>query len=584
MRFTRYFFLSVTILCFSCKEFLEIEPLGLPTEEQYYNNVNDLQRGVTAIYNLIQQDEFIRSEYLFGETCGDDLVLNNVSLINQKDFLMTFKFTTENSLILSRWQKNYEGIFRANAVIRHGQRIYEDLLVFDQENDPSNDFNIVNTLDKTRELYAQAKFLRAFFYFNLVKTYGGVPIQPVEQYIEGNESNFVQPRASQEEVYAYIERDLREAAITLADGYNNDRSQFKYLGMASNAAAVGYLIRALAYQAEIGVSDPKWQEVIELGNWFTGSQITLGTILKFPENYPDKPWEELQKELLLNRTKNQIANLDSTFTGTQGLNIESVDYDELVSIESEFNQESVFELSFASIVDNRGNNQNVGTSIWNSLIQSGGSSKDETPSFLATALNSNTNKPRWQFAVQSGEIEIEGENFLFWSRSTGAAPFKFWTLPHERPVAAGRSGRNVRFMRYAEILLWQAEAHNELGQSQSAVDIVNKLRNRANRMIDKDLPWLTARIVGTADEQELKPYEQLREDIWEERHAELSLEWDRFWELKRTRKIESQFELFNARHQAANGKNFQPSKHYLFPIPQEEIRLSNGILRQNPGY
>ena len=95
-----------------------------------------------------------------------------------------------------------------------------------------------------RYILGQAKFLRALFYFNLVKTYGGVPIRPEIEMVD----NLVVPRSSAEEVYAYIEKDLREAAIMLPAKFIDDDA-----GRASESAAVALLMKVLMYQATPGI-------------------------------------------------------------------------------------------------------------------------------------------------------------------------------------------------------------------------------------------------------------------------------------------------------------------------------------------
>jgi hypothetical protein len=128
----------------------------------------------------------------------------------------------------------------------------------------------INNYVTVRYILGQAKFLRALFYFNLVKTYGGVPIRPEEE----NVNNLSVPRSSREEVYAYIEKDLREAAIMLPSKFTDANA-----GKAGCGACIALLMKVLGYEATPGVSSDKWEEIVKLGQYFIeGSTLTYKDI------------------------------------------------------------------------------------------------------------------------------------------------------------------------------------------------------------------------------------------------------------------------------------------------------------------
>ena len=119
------------------------------------------------------------------------------------------------------------------------------------------------------------------------------------------------------------------------------------------------------------------------------------------------------------------------------------------------------------------------------------------------------------------------------------------------------SRQNIRILRFAEVLLINAEAANELGNSATAITNLNKVRTRAM------LP------VTTATSQSA-----LRTAIWKERRVELAMEGDRFVDLVRTGQAAS----------VLGSYGFVAGKNEVFPIPQNAINQSNGVLVQNPGY
>jgi hypothetical protein len=132
---------------------------------------------------------------------------------------------------------------------------------------------------------------------------------------------------------------------------------------------------------------------------------------------------------------------------------------------------------------------------------------------------------------------------------------------------------NKIYIRFADVLLWKAEAYNELGQYPQAIAIINQIRARARNglTVAGTLPP-----AGTLPD---RPASTVKATImtWlmHERHVELGFESQRFNDLKRWGLAKSVL--------SALGKNFQ-DHNYLYPIPQSEIDKSGGSITQNPGY
>jgi hypothetical protein len=124
---------------------------------------------------------------------------------------------------------------------------------------------------------------------------------------------------------------------------------------------------------------------------------------------------------------------------------------------------------------------------------------------------------------------------------------------------------NIRIMRYADILLLAAEALNENGKSSEALIYLNQVRKRARGTNPVLLPDVT-----------LTDQAQLRERIYRERRVELAMEQHRWFDLLRWGRAASVMQ--------ALGKKFVTGKHELLPIPQTEVDLTSGNIRQNPNY
>jgi hypothetical protein len=124
---------------------------------------------------------------------------------------------------------------------------------------------------------------------------------------------------------------------------------------------------------------------------------------------------------------------------------------------------------------------------------------------------------------------------------------------------------NLRILRYADILLLAAEALNENGKSSEALHYLELVRKRARGTNNFILPE-----IKTTDQAEL------REKIYHERRIELAMEQHRWFDLLRWERVASVMQ--------AAGKSFVAGKHEQLPLPQSEIDLSGGKLKQNSGY
>jgi hypothetical protein len=132
---------------------------------------------------------------------------------------------------------------------------------------------------------------------------------------------------------------------------------------------------------------------------------------------------------------------------------------------------------------------------------------------------------------------------------------------------------NKVFIRYADVLLWKAEALNETGDYSGAISIINQIRTRARNTVTADGTPVPA---GTlADRAASTDKATIKNWLISERRAELGFESHRMADLKRWGIAKEVM--------TANGKVFL-DKHMLFPIPQSEVDASAGLLTQNPGY
>lgn len=544
------------LILVGCDDFLNKEVVGYSTDENYYNTQYKLQAALNATYDVLQSDLFNQCEWRFGDACADDVWGADESLASQMGQLVNFRFTTSNEWIQNRYVINYKGIRRANQVIANVQRV--NLSVGDYI-----------SYKAIREILGQAKFLRALFYFNLVKTYGGVPIRPEVESVD----SLVIPRSSVSEVYAYIEKDLREAAVMLDARYMGNDA-----GKASCGAVVALLMKILMYQTIPGEESDKWKEMVRLGEFFVeGQPLTYGEILHYD---PDKEdWEVLRKRLLFKPKELNAATDPYETSATQlpalqnAYSIEykdyygkSINYYDQFFQTGEFCLGSVFEIVFKESADGSTGDINEGSSIFSTLYSS-------SPVMWSTEgiiQELFLNDPRRSFMI--GHLQFAPDGEVCPASPGRNYSLKWYTPLKDRPQYSGDNAKNRRLIRYAEVVLMYAEALNECGFGAKALEQLNKSKKQANLINNSSTLYIGG------------GYGYMRDQIWQERRVEFCYEWDRFFDLVRQKRAAKIIKNYGAGRANKRGYYFREGVNEIFPIPQSEIDISNGIVVQNPGY
>jgi len=351
-----------------------------------------------------------------------------------------------------------------------------------------------------RRMVAECKFLRALAYFDLVRCFGGVPL--VVSNIDLNDTQTVNDvvfkRKTKAETYAQIEADLQASIVDLPmkSVYTAEN-----LGRASKGSAQALLAKAYLYQE-------KWQAAFDM----SGEVIASGQYSLLP-NYADV-WKEIGEN-------KQESIFEAQAVYTVGLN----DY----TVVQGPRGTPDYGWGFNTPSENLANSYEDGDLRRNSTIIF-------VPSTLWDGLPAPTtwNNPRYNYKSYQSTLLESGEG-------TG--------------TNNGNSGKNLRILKYSDLMLIRAEAALQLGNVSEALAQVNIIRNRAG---------LGAKTALTLNE------------LYVERRHEMAMEHDRWFDLIRTGKAQSAM--------AINGKTFIVGKHELFPIPQDQITLSGGRLSQNPGY
>lgn len=413
----------------------------------------------------------------------------------------------------------------SNGIVRdHWVMYYQRIFRFNWA--LSNLQNLELQSDLNLRLQGEVKFLRALHYFYLVRTFGDVPL--IERPLGIDERNLT--RESTVTIYAFIERELVEAMDMLPL-----KSQYRQvdLGRATKGAAQGLLSKVYLYQE------------------------------KFAEAYQ-------HSEAVVNSGEYSLTP----------------DYADIFTRANEHGSESVFEITFAEN-DQRSNPTYHAISQRSRNVFSGWGLNGPTMDLLQSF---EPGDPRiiHTFTFHGDISEGETHNNAGYDNPDEMHSRKAFK-PRSLIGNSANDGENFRVLRYAEILLINAEAANEMGQAQDALNSLNTVRARARNSstTDRHRSFINYTLENPAvSVPDITETDQtlLRDIIWRERRVELALEGDRFYDLVRQGRAGKVMRAFSSKYNVDKGGGFVDGVHERFPIPQDEIDRTAGIIQQNPGY
>jgi starch-binding outer membrane protein, SusD/RagB family len=338
-----------------------------------------------------------------------------------------------------------------------------------------NNKTLVATPEVKLQSEAEARFLRAYAYFMLVRLYGRVPLIDSVASDAASQSNV--PQSSSATIYTFIENDLQFAAVNLPLRWDP-----KFVGRATSGAANGLLAKVYLTQSKWAPAMAAAQAVISSG------QYDLSTTY-------DKIFREEGEN-----SKESVFEVQATANATTPT-ANGVQYAQIQGIRG-------------AGIWNLGIGWNVPSTFLEAAYETGDPRKNRTILYMSTPTTTNQT--------------IYGENTPVWS-PTGSTPNprynnKVYTNPALRSSIGNQSGwwMNVRILRYSDVVLMYAEAANETANTTEALAKLEMVRARARAGNNAILPPVT-----TTDQV------LLRDAIRKERRIELAMEHDRFFDLVR---------------------------------------------------
>ncbi|MDB5128986.1 MAG: glycan metabolism protein [Mucilaginibacter sp.] len=457
----------------ACKKWVENNPHDsfVVTDLDYLKSESDYRTMAISVYSPLQ---WLNQEVVVGDIASDNSVAGgeNASDVLALQQIDDFTLTPVNSTLEDLWRVAYEGINRANYLTQY------------KEKNKAGD--IVNFNGKDA-LYGEITFLRAYYYFTLVKMWGDVPLFTERRL--GLEDLKGMPRSPKGEVYAQIEKDLN-AAIAALPAIQAQK------GRVTKYAAQALLGKVYLYE-----------------NKFSEAATVLEPVI--------------------------TSNAFSLVT----------DYASIYLATGENGPESVFEIQYTNgspyynwggATRGQGNyavqqNGIRGLNGSGAMPYAAGWSTNLPSQDLAAAYSAGDQRK----AITAFDIEAYKTSHPELNITYQVAPFKNTGLYNGKylPRKGETSGQvelnylnNFRVLRYSEVLLMAAEAINRSGGSDiKAQEYINKVRARA---FGDDLHKVNA--TGDA----------LKQAIWNERRLELAMDGDRFFDLVRTGQAASKLQGF----------------------------------------
>ena len=459
----------LTLGLYSCTDkFLDEEENYLIDSEGYFNSEDDYYMALVGAYDLLQAT-YVNN--LLGEIASDNTLCGGESATDVVGFqqIDDMTHTPVNANLRDVWNWMFAGVKRTNYFLEFQNNIEFDGRV---------------------QMVAEVRFLRAYFHFELVKWFGGIPIKDYANALEGSGKRFSPgdetsiPRYSVEEVYALIESDLIFAA-------NNLDYTAPQVGRVTKGAAQALLGKAYLYQDKFSESATVLEDLINNGPYQLSSDFA------------------------------QIFELD----GENGVG-------------------SVFEVQYT---DGEGAGFDCFQCSEGNIAVGYMGIRNHTGPVYDSGFSFNVPVQAAYEVYSPGDIrrDVSILDIVAWAEATGATYVEGYEhtgyynrkyLPRKGDQNIGDQNltnpNNYRSIRYADVLLMAAEALNRGGIDDSqALSYLNQVRERA---------------FGNSNSNISASGSALTDAIWEERRFELMGEGHRFFDLVRTGQAATAIDGFQA--------------------------------------
>lgn len=541
----------------ACQDTLTEHPDSYYDNEDFFTSEANAEMGIIGIYNVLPT-LYGDNEMAFGAS-DDTYYASGTNTDNARRDIAHYTLSTTNKYVEAVWQATYQGIERANYMIEGIQEMQGFA-----EN------------EKLQSLVAEAKFLRAFLSFNLVKYWGDVPYKTTST---GSYEEAYQPRTSREVIYDQIVDDLDDAKENMSWA-NETSSPERATQGAARALLMRVLLQRAGYSLQMDGTMTRPEE--ELRQTYFAKVID--------------EWEAFQEN-----------GYHDFYEGGYEALFKSFSAGELHS------KESIFEVAFYT-VDGRTGARGYWGTYNGPLVAAPGIEATETDKFMGRANALFRVIPEWRDFFEESDVrrdvmictyQYDWDKTLYnHVKKDNIRNKKNWYPGKWRRewMPLGYKDPNITdvnycSLRYADVVLMAAEAYNETGETAQAWKLLNRVRQRAGATEITSANY--ASLMKSPKVYDLPFIEdgdeagRFRTALYWERGFELAFELQRRFDLLRWGVLGDALQLM-ASKTAVNlssekafmaGFNFVSGKHELFPIPLDEIQVNYCLEnKNNPNY
>lgn len=513
-----------TIGIISCSKDLDKTNPNNVSLDQSFKTAADLQTAVNAAYSSIKSVSLVGREWFFlHDLRSDDVATGGSQLEAPRGQILNGGTQPSNPVMNSVWNALYTTIHRANTTILKGPGVTDNPAWRDR-------------------IVGEAKFLRAWCYYDLVTMWGKVPLYtaPVTGFSDA------QPRAAVADVYKQIIQDLKDAAAALPgkSGYGASDQ-----GRVTNAAANAMLGRV--YMQSGDYASAKAALLLIPTSGADGYSLTSRWLDNFEEEHEFNS-ESILEVIFVDK---QTANFN---WGGQSVGDVLNGNTELTTVR---NQEYC-PVAWRNLIPS--------DKFINEFENAGFGATKTDPRFSWTVYQSGDTYNNGTQTLTDGDQNGNGSTFHGAAKKMSWRKFMLMYKMSKSDMGFHPGGNNQRLIRYADVLLMLAECENELGNAAAAVGYLNQVRDRA----DVKMPHYptTQFPAGTKD--------QVTQAIMHERTVELGDEEVRNIDIMRWR-IKGYYPTLAPEPLSY----FQKGRDELLPIPQAELDNNPKVTGdQNPGY
>ncbi len=556
----------LTFITFSgCqKDFITLDPMARLTPA-YLKTAEGAQQGLTACYDILQSEAtWGHIQWAIGDVGSDDSYAGgqNKCCTDQPAMqdIDQFRINANNQYTRIWWKNLYNGIYRCNLVTAYVK---------------DGDFD--ETLKK--RYIAEARFLKALYFFNLTVTYGPIPV--FEEML--TPENYTMGQSSWGETWDLIEKLLNEAIPDLPE---KSKYASTDMGRATKGAAKALLVKAYIFQSSYakygtsgmynGVTGNKWDKALALAEEIINSS-EYSLLTSSTTNYLDY-YNTYKSVFGLNNKNNKESIFEVQSTKDANSTYTSPDDKDFNWPVNEGNKLGIYQMCREykekiiknGIITWKITKKGIGwgfncpsVELWNEYEFSKINGNDTLWDPRRTATIA-TDKDSFQWKPSGTVLKTlfycNEQSYSGLSARKYFVEYEFWNSEFKegmmQPV-------NIKIIRYADVLLWAAEAAYETGDPDKAKFYLKQVRNRAG--------------LSEYPDAALYPqYQDVKAAIYHERRVELALEGHRFFDIVR------QGRAYDLCKGIWDG--FKKNKNERLPIPPTDIIYSGGNLKQNPNY